>query len=112
MLTIGADCRKYFRSEFAPLGIYWSIGPHMVHFMPLDGSAASNTFGIHAGLGRNYIFFHRLLLNYEVTYAYTYGVNKSIDFDFSGEYKKYLHYADAVVANMVTFRLGLGILPF
>ncbi len=112
MLTIGADCRKYFRSEFAPLGIYWSIGPHMVHFMPLDGSASSNTFGIHAGLGRNYIFFHRLLLNYEVTYAYTYGVNKSIDFDFSGEYKKYLHYADAVVANMVTFRLGLGILPF
>ncbi len=112
MLTIGLDVRSYNRSEFAPLGLYIGFGAHMVRFSDMDGTAAGQTFGAHIGLGRNYVFLQRLVLNYEVSYAYTYGVLKSVDTDFSGDNVYNMHYADAVLANVLTVRLGIGILPF
>lgn len=112
MLTIGIDWRDYKRSSFAPLGMYTDLGVHMVRFYNLDGSPWGQTFGAHIGMGRNYVFFKYLLLNWEVDYAYTYGLNKTVDIDFSDKYKNYLHYADAIMANIVTVRLGIGLLPF
>ena len=112
MLTIGIDIRDYKRSDFAPLGLYVDYGIHMVRFTNLNNTPAGQTFGAHVGLGRNYVFLDYLILNWEVDYAYTYGFLKTVDFDFSDKYKNYLHYADAILANIVTVRLGIGLLPF
>ena len=112
MLMLGATWREYRRSDFAPLGLYFGMGLHMVRFTTLGGTHDGNTYGFHLGIGRNYIFFHRLVLNYDISYAYTYGFTKTLDFDFSGEYKKYLHYDDAILSNILTIRLGIGFLPF
>ncbi len=112
MLIIGLEGRKYYRSDFAPLGVYFDFGGHWVHFTELAGGNGGNIFGIHIGMGRNYTFFHRLLLNWQVDYAYTYGIHKTIDFDFSDTYRQYLHYADAIMANIVTIKLGIGFIPF
>ena len=113
MLTLAVDMRKYTRSEFAPLGLYVGGGLHMVRFTDFDGNADGQTFGAHLGLGRNYVFLHRLVLNYEVSYAYTYGLfSKVVNKKFDGDASQYMHYADAVVANMLTIRLGIGFLPF
>ena len=112
MLIIGLEGRKYRRSDFAPLGMYFDFGAQWVHFTNLDGESDGNTFGLHLGVGRNYTFFHRLLLNWQVDYAYTYGLHKTIDFDFSDTYKQYLHYADAIMANIITIKLGIGFIPF
>ena len=112
MLMVGLDWRKYSRSEFAPQGYYYGLGAHVVRFTTLEGTPNGYTGGLHIGVGRNYIFFHRLVLNYDISYGYTYGLNKTIDFHFDGQYKKYLHYADAIMSNILTIRLGLGFLPF
>ena len=112
MLIVGIEGRSYSRSDFAPLGRYFDFGAHWVHFTELAGGNGGNTFGLHIGMGRNYTFFHRLLLNWQVDYAYTYGVSKTIDFDFSDRYKEYLHYADAIMSNGLTIKVGLGFIPF
>ncbi|MBR4505633.1 MAG: M48 family metallopeptidase [Bacteroidales bacterium] len=112
MFIVGLNGRKYKQSDFAPLGKYFSFGIHWVHFTELAGDNGGNTFGINIGMGRNYTFFHRLLLNWQVDYAYTYGLSRTIDFDFSDTYKKYLHYADAIMSNILTFKLGIGFIPF
>ncbi len=113
MLTIGLEVRKYLRSDFAPHGFYFDGGAHLVHFSELtSGSNAGNTFGLHLGIGRNYTFFHRLLLNWQVDYAYTYGLFKTIDRDFSGKNKQYMHYADAILSNILTLKVGIGFIPF
>ena len=112
MFIVGLNGRKYKQSDFAPLGKYFSFGIHWVHFTELAGDNGGNTFGINIGMGRNYTFFHRLLLNWQVDYAYTYGISRTIDFDFSDTYKKYLHYADAIMSNILTFKLGIGFIPF
>ncbi len=112
MLMAGISIHDYKRSEFAPLGLYLNYGLHMVRFTKLDSTPDGYTFGAHLGVGRNHVFLNTLVLNYEVNYAYTYGLHKTIDFDFSDTYKHYLHYADAILANIVTVRLGIGILPF
>lgn len=112
MLMLGVSIHDFKRSEFAPFGFYLNYGLHMVRFTKPDDTPDGQTFGLHVGAGRNYVFFKYLMLNWEVNYAYTYGLHKTIDFDFSDSYKQYLHYADAIMANIVTVRLGLGLLPF
>ncbi len=112
MLIIGLEGRKYRRSDFAPLGMYFDFGAQWVHFTNMAGESDGNTFGLHLGVGRNYTFFHRLLLNWQVDYAYTYGFHKTVNFDFSDKYLQYLHYADAIMANIVTIKVGIGFIPF
>ena len=113
MLIVGLEARRYMRSDFAPHGFYADFGAHLVHFSELEsGSDGGNTFGLHIGVGRNYTFWHRLLLNWQVDYAYTYGLFKTIDTDFSGKNKQYMHYADAILSNIVTLKVGIGIIPF
>lgn len=114
MLIAGLGMRTYPRSDFAPLGFYYNYGLHFVHFSTLDGSKSdkgNNTFGIHLGVGRNYTFFRRLLLNWQIDYGYTYGLSKTIDLDYSDN-KYYAHYSDAIMANLITIKLGLGFIPF
>ena len=67
-------------------------------------------FGIHGGVGRNYVFFDRLVLNYEVSYAYTYGFLKVMG--FTKDTRPNAHYGDAIYSNLISIRLGLGFLPF
>lgn len=113
MTTWSLALRFYSHTDFAPLGPYACAGLHMVHFTNMsDNSDGGNTFGLHFGAGRNYVFFERILLNIEARYSYTYGL---LDFfksvggnDFGG--RKYI--ADAFLANLIVFRLGIGILPF
>lgn len=113
MTTWSLALRFYSHTDFAPLGSYACAGIHMVHFTNMsDNSDGGNTFGLHFGAGRNYVFFERILLNIEARYSYTYGL---LDFfksvggnDFGG--RKYM--ADAFLANLIVFRLGIGILPF
>lgn len=112
MLMIGISLHDFKRSNFAPYGLYTNYGLHMVRFTNPDNTPLTQTFGAHIGMGRSYVFFKYLMLNWEVNYAYTYGVHKSLNFDFSDKYKDYLHYADAILANVVTVRLGIGLLPF
>ncbi len=115
MLIVGLELRDYKESDFAPLGYYIDYGAQWVHFTTLDGTPGTNgnnTFGLHIGIGRNYTFFQRLLLNWQVDYAYTYGLHKTVDFDFSGKYINYLHYADAIMSNIITIKAGIGFIPF
>ena len=110
MWTVNLDLRRYTRSDFAPLGLYFSYGLHWIHMSELDGDGGVNTFGIHGGVGRNYVFFERLLLNYEVSYAYTYGFLKVMG--FTKDTRPNAHYGDAIYSNIISIRLGLGFLPF
>ena len=110
MLTLGLEVRRYKNTDFAPLGYYFDFGAHMVHFTTLTSQNDGNTFGIHFGLGRNYIFAGRLMLNYQIDYAYTYGLHKV--FGFIDDTLPYQHYADAVLSNILTIKLGIGFIPF
>lgn len=110
MWTYNLDLRHYPRSDFAPLGLYYSYGLHWIHMSELDGDGGVNTFGIHGGVGRNYVFFDRLVLNYEVSYAYTYGFLKVMG--FTDDTRPNAHYGDAIYSNLISIRLGLGFLPF
>lgn len=108
-LTVGFGIRAYTRSDFAPLGVFFSAGLHWVHMTPYDNGETQNTFGLHLGLGRNYIFFDRLIFNYEIQYAYTYGIHNVFLSDTSMEFR---HHGDAIFSNIMTLKLGLGFLPF
>lgn len=110
MWTFNLDLRRYPRSDFAPLGLYYSYGLHWIHMSELDGDGGVNTFGFHGGVGRNYVFFDRLVLNYEVSYAYTYGFLKVMG--FTKDTRPNAHYGDAIYSNLISIRLGLGFLPF
>ena len=111
MTTWNLTARFYSNTDFAPLGPYFGVGIHWVHFTNMsDGSSGGNTFGLHLSLGRNYVFLQRLLLNIEARYSYTYGL---LDFMKSlANLDSRLHMADAVVANVMMLRIGLGVLPF
>lgn len=108
-LTVGLALRRYPISDFAPQGLYYTCGLHWAHMQRLEDDKTLNTFGIHVGVGRNYVFFDRLILNYEILYAYTYGTFRFLrkDYDISE-----VPYVDAAIANLLTFKLGLGFLPF
>jgi outer membrane protein W len=111
MTTWNLTARFYSNTDFAPLGPYFGVGIHWVHFTNMsDGSSGGNTFGLHLSLGRNYVFLQRLLLNIEARYSYTYGL---LDFMKSlANLDSRLHMADAVVSNVMMLRIGLGVLPF
>lgn len=111
MLTLGLELRRYKNSDFAPYGYYFDFGLHMTRMTTLDKQHTDNTFGFHIGLGRNYILYHRLLLNYQIDYAYTYGLIKGA-FGFEEETRPYWHYRDAILSNILTFKLGIGFIPF
>ena len=61
-------------------------------------------------MGRNYIFAGRLLLNYQIDYAYTYGIHKVMG--FAEDTMPYLHYSDAILSNILTIKVGVGFIPF
>lgn len=111
MTTWNLTARFYSNTDFAPLGPYIGAGMHWVHFTNMsDGSSGGNTFGIHLSFGRNYVFLQRLLFNIEARYSYTYGF---MDFIKSfGHSESRLHIADAVLANVMMLRMGIGVLPF
>lgn len=111
MLTLGLELRSYRHSDFAPFGRYVDYGLHMVRMVTLDNQTANNTFGFHIGLGRNYIFLDRLLLNYQIDYGYTYGFVKSF-FGFEEDTRPYHYYSDAILSNILTIKLGIGFIPF
>jgi len=111
MLILGLELRSYTNSDFAPLGRYVDYGLHMVRMTTLDKQAVNNTFGFHIGIGRNYIFLNRLLLNYQIDYAYTYGLIRST-FGFEEDTRPYAHLGDAALSNLLTFKLGIGFIPF
>lgn len=113
MTTWSLALRFYKRTDFAPLGPYVVGGVHLVHFSNMsDGSDGGNTYGFHFGAGRNYVFFRRMLLNIEARYGYTYGVIDLIKTAGGGDFGGQKHLADAVLANLIMFRLGIGFLPF
>ena len=109
MLTLGLDFRHYPGSDFAPLGYYYHFGAHLTRFTTPAGSKTENTFGVHLGLGRNYIIADHFLLNYQIEYGYTYGLLKVVGFE--DETLPYRHYADAILANLLTIKVGIGLVP-
>ena len=111
LLTLGLELRSYKNSDFAPYGYYFDFGAHMTRMTTLDKRTVENTFGLHLGLGRNYVFLNRLLLNYQIDYAYTYGINKIL-FGFDYETYPYRYYVDPVLSNILTIKLGIGFIPF
>ena len=111
MTTWNLTARYYGNTDFAPLGAYTSFGAHLVHFTnPSDGSNGGNSVGLHIGAGRNYIFFDRLALNIEARYSYTTGFISW--FHSLGAYNKGLHKGDAIMANAILLKLGIGFIPF
>ena len=111
MTTLGLAFRYYLQTRFAPLGTYLGAGLHWVRMTEMDNDpAASNTIGVGLGIGRNYILFDRLLLNWQINYAYTYGFHLMTDFDLEGGYND--HYGDAALSHLFTLGVGLGVLPF
>lgn len=110
MLTLGLELRRYRSSDFAPYGHYVDFGAHLVRCTTLDKFTSDNTFGLHVGLGRNYIFRHRFLLNYQIDYGYTYGVHQAF-FGFEEDTAPYGYYGDAILSNLITIKLGIGLLP-
>ena len=64
------------------------------------------------GIGRNYVFFDHLLFNFEITYAYTFGLSHLVRDNPQNERTKSIPYIDAALSNLLTFRIGLGCLPF
>ena len=111
MLTLALELRNYHNSDFAPYGPYFDIGAHMVRCALPGKPIVTNTFGIHLGIGRNYILLRRLLLNYQIDYGYTYGFKNDF-FGFDDETRPYHHYGDAILSNLITLKLGIGIIPF
>ena len=116
MLTITAGGRLYSQSEFAPLGKYVCLEAMMTHYsMPFEGGSpeSDNTFGIGFGIGQNYIFLNRIVLNYEVDYAWNFGYLSSRlkEFGSTADNPK-VHRADGLVSNLLTLRLGIGFIPF
>lgn len=109
-LTVGLSLRRYTTTDFAPLGPYRSYGLHWVHMKSYFDNNAHNTFGLHLGFGRNYVFFDHLLFNYEITYSYTYGLFRLV-YDEKPVHER-TPFFDAAMANFLTLRLGLGFLPF
>lgn len=117
MLTVAAGGRFYRQSEFAPLGIYISAEALLTHYAKaFDGTnpESDNTFGIGLGLGQNFIHFGRLVINYEVTYAWSFGYmySRLKNFDSYNEDKVKTYRVDGLLSNLLTFRLGLGFIPF
>lgn len=113
MTTWNLTARVYDNSDFAPLGEYLSFGAHWVHFTnPSDGSNGGNSFGLHIGGGRNYIFFDRLVLNIEARYSYTSGLLRFFTSLGESNGSENLYKADAIFANVILLKMGLGILPF
>lgn len=115
MLFLDLGFRRYAHSSFAPLGRFWGLGLHVAQITPLDKTLEQEyAYGLHISVGRNYILFHRMLLNYEITYSYTMGIKdfmaQLLDDYFSNN--DAVRRNDAIFSNMLTFRLGLGILPF
>ena len=112
MTTWSVMARKYDNTEFAPLGSYFGFGAQLVHFTKMsDGSNGGNAFGLTIGAGRNYIFFDRLLLNIEARYAYTAGGFIDMIHGFADrDGKGYL--ADAMLANVLLLKVGIGVIPF
>ncbi len=109
MLTLGLELRQYKNSDFAPLGYYLDYGAHLTRFSQPAAGHTGNTFGLHIGIGRNYIFHNHLLLNYQIDYAYTYGLLKTVGFE--EDVKPYLHYADAILSNILSIKIGIGLVP-
>lgn len=116
MLTITAGGRLYSQSEFAPLGKYLCLEAMMTHYsMPFEGGSpeSDNTFGVGLGVGHSYIFLNRIVLNFEVDHAWTFGY-------LSSRFKRFgstdddpkVHRADGLVSNLLTLRLGIGFIPF
>lgn len=116
MLTIAAGMRIYRKSEFAPLGRYLSIAAMLTHYSsPFEGSFrenSDNTFGVSLGIGQNFIFLDRLVLNYEIDYAWTFGYMYNEIKNFSYENIINIHRADGLLSSLISIRLGLGIIPF
>lgn len=111
-LTVGLALRRYPCSDFAPLGAYHTYGVHWVRMQSYYDNSILNTFGIHMGIGRNYVFFDHLLFNFEITYAYTFGLSHLVRDNPQNERTKSIPYIDAALSNLLTFRIGLGCLPF
>ena len=112
MLFLDFGFRKYAHSSFAPLGRFWGLGLHVAQITPLDKTLEQEyAYGIHISAGRNYILFHRMLLNYEITYAYTAGLIEYMSDSYDSD-NTAARRCDAIFSNMLTIRLGLGILPF
>jgi hypothetical protein len=112
MLFLDLGFRKYAHSSFAPLGRFWGLGLHVAQITPLDKNLEKEyAYGLHISVGRNYIFFHRMLLNYEITYAYTAGFIEYVFDDYHSDISA-ARRCDATFSNLLTIRLGLGILPF
>ena len=111
MTTYNLTLRFYDNTDFAPLGPYLGAGMHLVHFTNMsDGSNGGNSFGLHLSGGRNYVFFDRLVLNLEARYGYTFGTRELFKSWMDEEYQGYK--LDAVMANMLVLRLGIGVIPF
>ena len=109
LFTLGLELRHYKNSDFAPLGYYFDYGVHMTRFSLPDGKHMNNTYGIHLGIGRNYIFYKHLLLNYQIDYGFTYGLLKVVGFE--SDVRPYLYYADAILSNILTIKVGIGLVP-
>lgn len=108
-LTLGLAIRRYPFTSFAPHGFYNTFGVHWVHMNDYNDNNACNTFGVHAGMGRNYVFLDRLIFNYEVLYAYTFGITRTY---FGSNRENDIPFADAALSNLLTIKIGLGFLPF
>ncbi len=113
MTTWNLTVRHYSHSDFAPLGPYIAYGAHLVHFTNMsDGSNAGNSFGLHVGAGRNYILFDRLILNFEARYSYTSGLLDLFKVFADGPDPSRLYRCDAIFANMLLLKVGIGVIPF
>ena len=113
MTTWSLALRFYNNTDFAPLGPYVGGGLHMVHFSNMsDGSNGGNTYGFHIGAGRNYVFYNRFIFNIEARYSYTYGFLDAAKTIGGGDFGGRKHVGDAFLANLIMFRIGIGILPF
>ena len=113
MTTWSLALRFYKNTDFAPMGPYVGGGLHMVHFSNMsDGSDGGNVFGFHFGAGRNYVFYNRMVFNIEARYSYTYGLLDAAKTIGGGDFGGRKHVGDAFMANLLMFRIGIGILPF
>ena len=108
-LTLGLAVRRYPFTSFAPYGFYRTFGVQWVRMQYYRDNSVHNTFGIHAGVGRNYVFLDRLIFNYEILYACTLGVGRAY---FGSSEEDAMPLNDAFLSNLLTFKIGLGFLPF
>lgn len=113
MTTWSLGIRHYSNTDFAPLGPYAGFGVHLVHFTNMsDGSDGGNTFGLHICAGRNYVFYNRMIFNIEARYSYTRGILDGCKALSGGDFDPCKHRGDAAFANLIMFRIGIGVLPF